>query len=187
MPKISEERKAERRAQIVAGARRCFAREGYEGATVARLEHAIGLSRGAIFNYFESKADLFLAVVEETSLEYTEIWLDRGFRVLLDEIVQADADWLAVQLEAIRHFRTDEEFKRSAEEHDRRLAESRPQRLERLGAQSLRDDVPLETIGIFLGLVANGLALRVTVDDPVPDLDQLYELVQTGVGPRSPR
>jgi AcrR family transcriptional regulator len=49
MPKISEERRAERREQILAGARRCFAEHGYEGATVARLEEAIGL-RGAIFN-----------------------------------------------------------------------------------------------------------------------------------------
>ena len=38
MPKISDERKAERREQILAGARRCFAKHGYEGATVARLE-----------------------------------------------------------------------------------------------------------------------------------------------------
>jgi AcrR family transcriptional regulator len=187
MPKISEERKAQRRAQIVGGARRCFAREGYEGATVARLEEEIGLSRGAIFNYFESKADLFLAVVEETSLEYTEIWLDRGFRALLDEIVRADADWLAVQLEAIRHFRSDEGFKRAAAEHDRRLAETRPDRVERLRAQGLRDDVPLETIGTFLGLVANGLALRITVEDPVPDLDDLFELVQHGVARREAR
>jgi len=52
MPKISEERKTERREQILEGARRCFAEHGYEGATVVRLEREIGLSRGAIFNYF---------------------------------------------------------------------------------------------------------------------------------------
>ncbi len=60
MPKISDERKTERREQILAGARRCFAENGYEGATVARLEEATGLSRGAIFNYFASKEDLFV-------------------------------------------------------------------------------------------------------------------------------
>ena len=54
MPKISEQRKAERREQILAGARRCFAEHGYGGATVVRLEQATGLSRGAIFNYFAS-------------------------------------------------------------------------------------------------------------------------------------
>ncbi len=187
MPKISEERKAERRAQIVEGARRCFARYGYEGATVAKLEEEIGLSRGAIFNYFGSKADLFLAVGEETSLAYTQVWLERGFRALLDEVVRADAAWLAVQLEAIRHFRTDEEFRRSAAEQERRLAATRPERLGRLRAQGVREDVALETIAVFLGLVVNGLALRITADDPVPDLDALFELVQHGVAPREPR
>ena len=60
MPKISDERRAERLEQILEGARRCFAENGYEGATVAKLEHTIGLSRGAIFNYYPSKEDLFL-------------------------------------------------------------------------------------------------------------------------------
>ena len=46
-----------RRRQIVAGARRAFARFGYDGATVDVLEREIGLSRGAIFNYFPTKLD----------------------------------------------------------------------------------------------------------------------------------
>ena len=67
MPKISEERKAERRQQILDGARRSFAEHGYEGATVARLEAAIGLSRGAIFNYFASKEAALLHDFNETT------------------------------------------------------------------------------------------------------------------------
>jgi hypothetical protein len=47
--------------------------------------------------------------------------------------------------------------------------------------------VPVETTAIFLSLVANGLALRLTMDDPQPDLDQIAELVETGVGRRPPR
>src|SRR3712207_8776176 len=52
----------------------------------------------------------------------TALWLDKGFRALLDAIVEEDADWLAVQLEAIRRFRTDDEFRRQAEaqEQDRK-------------------------------------------------------------------
>ena len=42
MPKVSEDHLAARRAQILDGARRCFAEHGYEGATVRRLEEAIG-------------------------------------------------------------------------------------------------------------------------------------------------
>src|SRR4051794_33793932 len=65
MPKVSEAHLQSRRDQILAGARRAFARYGYEGATVARLEEETGLSRGAIFNYYRDKWALFLALAAE--------------------------------------------------------------------------------------------------------------------------
>ena len=187
MPKVSDEHKRRRHEQILRAARRCFARYGYEGATVARLEKATGLSRGAIFNYFSDKEALFLAVAIETMERMTGIWLEQGFRALLDEIVREDPEWLSVQLEAVRRIRTDARFQRRVEEHERRLAEERPQRLETLRAQGVRTDVPIEAIGIFLGLIANGLALRVTTGDPIPELDVLNELVEHGVAPRRTR
>ena len=52
MPKVSREHVEARRAQILEGARRAFARFGYEGATVPRLEREIDLSHGAIFSYY---------------------------------------------------------------------------------------------------------------------------------------
>jgi AcrR family transcriptional regulator len=61
VPKISEQAKEARREAILAAARQCFSELGYEGATVRRLEEATGLSRGAIFNYFATKEELFLA------------------------------------------------------------------------------------------------------------------------------
>jgi TetR/AcrR family transcriptional regulator, transcriptional repressor of aconitase len=184
MPKVSDEHKRRRHEQILRAARRCFARYGYEGATVARLEKATGLSRGAIFNYFPDKEALFLAVAVETTERMTTIWLEQGFRALLDEIVREDPEWLSVQLEAVRRVRTDKRFQRRVEEHERRLAEKRPERLEGLRAQGVRTDVPIEAVGIFLGLIANGLALRVTMGDEIPELDLLNELVEHGVAPR---
>jgi TetR/AcrR family transcriptional regulator, transcriptional repressor of aconitase len=184
MPKVSEEHKNRRREQIIDGARRCFARHGYEGATVARLEEEIGLSRGAIFNYFPNKEALFVAVAASLSDRMTRIWLEQGFRALLDAIVHEDTDWLAVQLEAVRRFRTDPEFQRQVDAQEEVWAETRDERLDLLRAQGVRDDVGIDQVGIFLGLIANGLALRVTVGDPNPDLDAIAELVETGVGPR---
>ena len=61
VPKISEEQREARRQEILTAAQQCFARHGYEGATVVRLEEATGLSRGAIFNYFPNKQALFVA------------------------------------------------------------------------------------------------------------------------------
>lgn len=48
-----------RRDEIVAGARACFARLGYRGTTVSDLEEATQLTRGTIFRYFSSKAEIF--------------------------------------------------------------------------------------------------------------------------------
>jgi hypothetical protein len=48
----------------------------------------------------------------------------------------------------------------------------------------VRDDVPIEAAALFLALVANGLALRVSVGEPPPDLDALVQLVEEGVAPR---
>jgi AcrR family transcriptional regulator len=182
MPKVSEEHKNRRREQILEGARRCFARHGYEGATVARLEEETGLSRGAIFNYFPNKETIFLAIAQASSERLTEIWLNQGFRAMLDALVLEDPDWLSVQLEAIRRLRTDRDFQRLVEEHERAGLAARGERLQRLAEQGIRDDVPLEAIAIFLSTVANGLALRLTAGDPLPDLDDIAELVERGVG-----
>ena len=73
MPKVSEEHKTRRREEILEAAQRVFARHGFEGATVTRLEEETGLSRGAIFSYFENKDDLFIAVVARSSGRLTEI------------------------------------------------------------------------------------------------------------------
>jgi hypothetical protein len=57
-------------------------------------------------------------------------------------------------------------------------------RLERLRAQGYRDDVEIETVAVFLSLIANGMALRRTLGDPMPDLDDVAKLVEGGVGRR---
>ena len=93
MPKISDERRAERLEQILGGARRCFAENGYEGATVAKLEREIGLSRGAIFNYFPSKEDLFVELAVRDSARMSEIWREQGLEAIVREVVELDPAW----------------------------------------------------------------------------------------------
>ena len=183
MPKVSEEHKERRREQILEGARRCFAQHGYEGATVARLEKEIGLSRGAIFNYFPSKDALFVELAIETSRRLTNIWLEEGFGAVLSAIVREDPDWLSVELEATRRLRTDEGFRSLVAAREQEIAAGRADRLERLRPQ-VRDDISIEAVAIFLSLVANGLALRQSVGDEPPDLDAIAELAETGVAPR---
>jgi AcrR family transcriptional regulator len=65
MPRLKPERKAERRAQIVAAARTCFARLGFHNATLQDVFAEAGLSAGCVYNYFRSKDQLMLAIAEE--------------------------------------------------------------------------------------------------------------------------
>lgn len=62
MPKISDARREERRAEIMDAAGRCFARTGFKGTSMADIIAESGMSAGAIYGYFASKQELLEAV-----------------------------------------------------------------------------------------------------------------------------
>jgi AcrR family transcriptional regulator len=185
MPKISEERRAARREQILAGARRCFSEHGYEGATVARLEKAVGLSRGAIFNYFPSKEDLFLELAWRDNERLARLWLERGWEAALRAVVEEDPDWLGVYLEMTRKVRTDPDFARRHEERTQK--ELAPLLIEQIRGEQkqgmLRDDFPPERVAGFVSLVVNGVVLQMAFGERIRDVDALVAFVRASVEP----
>jgi len=59
-------RESERRRQsILEAARRCFGRDGYAGATVARIAREAGVSNGLLYQFFRNKDHLFDIVLRE--------------------------------------------------------------------------------------------------------------------------
>jgi len=162
VPKISEEAKEERRERILAGARRCFARYGYEGATVVKLEEEIGLSRGAIFNWFSTKEDLFLELAARDNNRMNAIWIERGLEPTIRAILEEDPDWLGVYLDVVHRLRTDPSFR---ERWDQRAPKEQENRIvarmqDEQAAGELRADVDPQEIGKFLGVVFDGLAVQ---------------------------
>jgi AcrR family transcriptional regulator len=187
MPKISEERKAERREQILAGARGCFAEHGYEGATVARLEEAIGLSRGAIFNYYPTKEDLFVELAVRDSARLSELWIDQGLEAVVREVVELDPAWLSVYLELFRRIRTDTEFKERIESRQKEIAPANRARIEEAQRTGeFRDDIEARDLGAFVNLVLNGLALLRASDEELPSTELVLELLDDAIGGRAP-
>jgi AcrR family transcriptional regulator len=67
LPKISPAHEQHRRTQILAAAHACFARQGYRATSMDDVVRESGLSVGAIYTYFPSKEDLFLALAEQRS------------------------------------------------------------------------------------------------------------------------
>jgi len=187
MPKISEKRKAERREQILAAARRCFAELGYEGATVVRLEEATGLSRGAIFNYFPSKEELFIELAVQDSARMSELWVNEGLEAVVREVMDIDPAWLAVYLELIRRVRTDADFRGRIEARQQEVAPVNRAKVEQ-GQRSgeFRDDVEAKEIGIFVNLVLNGLALQRASGEEPPSAELVLSLLGDAIGGRAP-
>src|SRR5882757_4236481 len=58
-------RKDRKRAEIVAIAQQLFFREGYAGTSMSQLAAAVGGSKTTLYNHFQSKEELLLAVVQD--------------------------------------------------------------------------------------------------------------------------
>jgi AcrR family transcriptional regulator len=62
-----EKRREQTRSHLLHAAGEVFARRGYHGASLDEVAAEAGFSKGAVYSNFESKEDLFLALVNERS------------------------------------------------------------------------------------------------------------------------
>ena len=115
VPKGKVPRKVRER-EMLAVARRAFARHGFEEASMDDIAEAAGISKPMLYNYFESKGGLFYACVREeaeklfgvvrhaaaaTDLPPDErLW--RGFVAVFAWIDDNRDGWRVVYLEAAR-------------------------------------------------------------------------------------
>ena len=187
MPRVSQDQLDARRREILAGARASFARYGYEGATVRRIEEQTGLSRGAIFHHFRDKDSLFLAVAEDDTAAMVDTVAEHGLvQVMRDLRERADSSdvpgWLGTQLEVSRRLRTDPDFaKRWAARSDAISAATRERLRRQRDAGVLREDVEIDTLAQFLELAYDGLVLHLATGRPADDFGPVLDLVEEAV------
>ncbi|MFF8845377.1 TetR/AcrR family transcriptional regulator [Streptomyces sp. NPDC015127] len=65
MARVSQEHLDARRRQILDGAARCFARNGFHATSMQDILRESGLSAGAVYRYFRSKEELIEAIADE--------------------------------------------------------------------------------------------------------------------------
>lgn len=58
-----------RRTQILMGAAKVFAEKGYHKATTKEIAQSAGVAEGTIYNYFDNKRELLLAMIELLALQ----------------------------------------------------------------------------------------------------------------------
>jgi AcrR family transcriptional regulator len=186
VPRVTTDQLAARRQKILDGARACFTRYGYEGATVRRLEESTGLSRGAIFHHYRDKDALFLALAEQDAQRMADVVAEQGLVQVMRELVaEPDGDersWLGTRLEVSRRLRTDPEFQERWRAHSAALATATLARLDRQAAVgAVRDDVPVPVLARYLDLVLEGLVSHLAQGLPVHELDAVLDLVESSV------
>ncbi len=188
MPKLSDAERDARRQAVIDGARRAFAKWGYAGATVRRLEEEIGQSRGAIFNWFPDKWALFVAVAaDDTARELAEIDKEGDIIDGSTRIGRSALPHLGAYVEAIMLMANDPD-KRA--DWDARNASNEPDELQRWqalrDAGRLRTDVSIEDLALFAGLIWDGLALARTMglEYSAERLALFAQLLRDAVSPR---
>ena len=63
---LREKKKREARARILKAAEAIFVKEGYSKATTARIAREAEVGEGTIYNYFDSKSDILIAIFQRT-------------------------------------------------------------------------------------------------------------------------
>lgn len=176
MPKVSEAYKEERRAAILEGALHCFAEKGYAATTIDDIVRYLGISKGAIYNYFTSKEEMYSQIMESRMKRLVgslgenqdkEKSASAKLRRLIQKFVAQQIDdlrrLLGFHLEYSLHASRQDELKASIEKHDssaltmiskliaegKANGEFRPDVDERLAASmfwALRDGIALDVL-----------------------------------------
>lgn len=71
-PGLRSRKKAKRRDEIIAAARRLFDQQGVDATTMADIAAAAGISPPTVFNYFGSKDGVLIALISEGTTEARE-------------------------------------------------------------------------------------------------------------------
>jgi len=96
-PKVTEEHKEQRRKQILDAAVRVFIRKGYEPATMKDIVEEAQMSRGWIYLYFQSKEEIFEALVEQNDRDNVD--------ELKDQLARSASVWEAFEANLAQHMK----------------------------------------------------------------------------------
>ena len=174
-----DERKAQTRERLIAQGHVVFLRRGFHAATLEEIAAEAGVTKGAVYSNFESKADLFMAVLDarkhgrlavyervRSSAASIEDSARAHVRVMLDD--DPEGRWASALVEAWAASEGDEGFRArlasAGEDINRMVGEV----IEEIAA---RGDVefpyPPERIARIGAAVARGLLLQ-RLHDPRP-------------------
>lgn len=97
MARIKKEEKERIRKKIIDESAKMFDENGYDGTSTKNLAKAVGIAEGTLFNYFKSKAEIYLEVMsvdyEVTDINTLVTKKDDDVARLVFELIEKDFDF----------------------------------------------------------------------------------------------
>ncbi|NRA02508.1 MAG: TetR/AcrR family transcriptional regulator [Myxococcales bacterium] len=205
MPNSDQARVREKRHRMLQAAQEVFVERGFDAAGTDEIARRAGVSKGTLYNFFDSKTDLLLSSVEaqlERSRALVEAALNEsgdtplkqlvaGIRALLLAVVPdragpeqllLDQVWGIVARDSAarsRVFGLLQAFFRDREIELRVLLENG------VKAGAVRSDIDAGEVTLLLFSIVHGLIYRARFDpgriDPVRSFEALFDLLQGGL------
>jgi AcrR family transcriptional regulator len=173
------EKREANRERILRAARSVFGARGFHAATIDEIADAAGLSNGAIYYNFESKADLFFALLEERQEERIRHLRrtlartpgagprDAGFEEEARDATRSlkeSRDWRLLMFEFVAHAARTPALAPKLREHKRRFRAALAELLEKRLSDRV-PSMPIDDLALATMALTNGLAFE-EVSDP---------------------
>ena len=197
MSRVTTDTKKATRARLLAAAAHEFALAGLERASVDAISLAAGYAKGTIYNYFASKEELFLAVVQDASAQAAAASpapADAAARARLAAVLAGFCAW-AREHDALARVLVRECLMGTPGLYPRVILAEAPltgelEAILRDAARrgELRDDVPAEVLALAIaGLADLAMVEHWASGGARPALEEIPEMVLTLLlGTRSP-
>jgi AcrR family transcriptional regulator len=189
-----DEKKARTRAQLIDAAATVFARRGYVAASLDEVAEEAGLTKGAVYSNFESKEELFQAVIDdrlnEPMLQAANV-IDRaggtieeqamaGARMFVDRVQQEREVFLLALEHRIWLARHPEQAPAFAARYREQLAQVAEVIVKASKSTGFPLPLPADQMAIAAEALSQGMTLQKLADpDSVPAdlLGKLYALL----------
>jgi AcrR family transcriptional regulator len=187
---VTTQRQADRRAEILDAAQRCFARDGFHQASMQDICAEAGMSAGTLYRYFPSKEAIITGICErdlaDVAESLTEVSRAPDFfeglaglaRHHLVERSAAEIDLCAeIMAESRRNPQIAEMSQQIQKDARARLAEMLQRAID---AGEIRGDIKADTAATVLMVLADGISWRRAVEptfDPEAVLPMILQMV----------
>ncbi len=195
------ERKAKTRNELLDAAAAVFARRGYQAATLDEVAEAAGYTKGAVYSNFDSKEDLFFALVDRRIVQESARLASRlsGAPAAAEPKALAgepesgpdgshdpqwSMQWLVLAIEFWLHAMRDERTRLVMADQYERFRELTADILDQAYQRAeVEPPMPTRDLAILIEAVGTGLGIQAALDPQRVQLSVQLEGVERLLGP----